>query len=468
VGAGLAACRAGNAEHDFQTGGQIPWSDDMNRRDFMKSTVLAGAAAAVGARAAGAAVQPSDRIRVGFIGCGARAHQLLEAALAMPAIEVVGLCDAYAGRAERANARAGGGATIYRDYKELLANPAIDAVFIVSPDHWHKTMTLDAVAAKKDAYIEKPLSFNVEDGLAMVEAVRRSDRVLEVGSQGVSAPEMGKARELVKAGKIGRPVMVRAAYNRNSDSGAWLYPIPPDASPQTVNWEQFLGPAPKRPFDLDRFFRWRCYWDYSGGIATDLFVHLVSWLHFVVDARMPKAVVATGETYRYKATHEVPDTVSALLTYPEGFTANLTCTFANEQGAESGLEILGTEGSLIIRGGTLTFKSEPRREDNRWVVASWPEALERAYYADPKVQAVESPSLWPPKAVGGVESWSALGRDDTYTHIENFFSSVRSRKQPVEDALYGHRAAACAHMVNRAIREKKLVEWDAAAERMKA
>jgi len=441
----------------------------MNRRDFMKTTVLAGAAAAMASRGEASARQAaSERIDVGFIGCGARAHQLLEAVLLMPGIEVVGLCDAYAGRAERARARTGGRATIYRDYKELLGNPQIDAVFIVTPDHGHKPMMLDAIAARKDVYIEKPLSFNVEDGLAMVEGARRSDRIVQVGSQGVSAPEMAKARDLVKAGKIGRPVVVRAAYNRNSDSGAWLYPIPPDANEQTVNWEQFIGPAPKRAFDLNRFFRWRCYWDYSGGIPTDLFVHLVSWLHFVVDARAPKAVVATGETYRYKATHEVPDTVNALLTYPEGFTANLTCTFANEQGAESGLEILGTEGSLIIRGGTLTFKPEPRREDNRWVVASWPEALERAYYDDPKVQKVESPFTWPAQAVGGVESWSAEGRDDTYAHIANFFSSVRTRTQPVEDALYGHRAAACAHMVNRSIRERKLVEWDAAAERMKA
>ena len=118
-----------------------------------------------------------------------------------------------------------------------------------------------------------------------------------------------------------------------------------------MNWDQFLGPAPKRPFDLERFFRWRCYWDYSGGVATDLFVHLVSWLNFATDAKMPKAIVATGENYRYKKTHEVPDTVNALLLYPEGFTANLCCTFNNAQGAESGLEILGNEGSLLLRDG---------------------------------------------------------------------------------------------------------------------
>jgi predicted dehydrogenase len=440
----------------------------MNRRDFMKTTVVATAATAIGTKAAAKTTQANDRLQVGYIGCGARAHQLLDATLAVPGVEVVGLCDAYAGRVDRAKARTNGRAVIHRDYKELLADPAIDAVFIVTPDHWHKTMLLDAVAAKKDVYIEKPLTFTVEDGLAMLDAVKASDRIVQVGSQGVSSPEYAKARELIKAGKIGKVVMARAAYNRNSDSGAWLYPIPPDASPKTVNWEQFLGPAPKRPFDLERFFRWRCYWDYSGGVATDLFVHLVSWLHFAVDAKAPKMVVATGENYRYTRTHEVPDTVNALLTYPEGFTANLTCTFNNEMGAESGMEILGTEGSLILRGGTMTFKPEPRREDNRWVVASWPEALERAYYSDPKVQAVESPFLWDPKVVGAGETWRPEGRDDTYTHIDNFFKSVRARKQPVEDAVFGHRAAACAHMVNRSIREKRFVEWDAAGERMKA
>jgi predicted dehydrogenase len=279
---------------------------------------------------------------------------------------------------------------------------------------------------------------------------------------------MAKARELVAAGKIGQVTLVRAAYNRNSASGAWLYPIPPDANPQSVNWEQFLGPAPRRPFDLNRFFRWRCYWDYSGGIATDLFVHLVSWLHFVVGAKAPRAVVATGENYRYKSTHEVPDTVNALLSYPEGFTANLTCTFNNELGAESGLEILGTKGSLILRGGAVTFKPELAREDNRWIVDSWPEALARAYYDDPKIKAVETPGSWDPQVIGGTESWRAEGRDDTYTHIANFFSSVKSRRQPIEDALFGHRAAACAHMVNRSIRDRRVVEWDAAGERMKA
>jgi len=437
----------------------------MNRRDFMKKTMLAGAAgasaSALGAEvsAAGARLQANDRLQVGFIGCGARAHQLMPDVLAQPGVEIVAFSDAYTGRVERAMSRTGGKATVYRDYRELLANPSVDAVFIVTPDHWHKAMTVDALAAKKDIYLEKPMSYNIADGQAILDAAKQSDRIVQVGSQGVSAPAIAKAREMIKAGRLGQVVMVRASYNRNGDSGAWLYPIPPDASPSTVNWEQFLGPAPKRPFDLERFFRWRCYWDYSGGVATDLFVHLVSWYHHALDVKAPSTVLAAGANYRYKATHEVPDTVNALLMYPEGLTANLTCTFNNAQGTASGLEILGTEGSLALRGGGLHFTPEVVRNDNRWIVASWPEAAERAYYDDPKVQKVESPFLQPGSLHEGAESWQSEGRDDTFTHIANFFDCVRTRTQPVEDAAFGHRAAACAHLVNQSIREKKIVEW---------
>jgi predicted dehydrogenase len=436
----------------------------MNRRDFMKSTVAAGATAAF-ARPGEAAVPPSDRLTVAFIGCGARAHEHMDVVTSMAGVEVAAVADAYTGRAERARMRTGGRATIVRDYREILANPGIDAVFVVTPDHWHKTMVVEALAAKKDVYVEKPMSYSIEDGLAMVAAAKKSDRIVQVGSQGVSGADMAKARELVKAGRIGQVVMVRAAYNRNSASGAWLYPIPPDASPSTVNWDQFIGPAPKRPFDLERFFRWRCYWDYSGGVATDLFVHLVSWMNFVTDAKMPKGIMATGENYRFKKTHEVPDTVNALLLYPENFTANLCCTFNNAHGSESGLEVLGTDGSLLIRNGGVTFRPESKREDNRWVVRSWPEALERAYYSDPKIQAIESPDTWPAQTTPGEERWGTEGHNDTYAHIANFFDCVRTRKQPYEDVVFGHRAAACAHMVNRSIKEKRMIDWDFSAEK---
>lgn len=437
----------------------------MHRRDFLRSTVIAGAAAGLGtpavAQTAGTRQgAPSDRLRVGFIGTGARAHQLIDAALAVPGLEVVSLCDAYTGRAERARARSGGRAAIVADHRAVLDDRNVDAVFIVTPDHWHRQMTLDALDAGKDIYLEKPMTYAVDEGRDMIAAVHRTKRVLQVGSQGVSGAQAVQAREVVRSGRLGQITLVRATFNRNSAAGAWVYPIPPDANSQTVDWGRFLGPAPQRPFSLERFFRWRCYWDYSGGLATDLFVHLVTQVHYVMDVEMPSQVVAAGATHRWKDTHEVPDTIDAVLTYPQGFTVTLGCTL-NSTGGDEGVHIFGTKGALHLTGDETIFRAETTGEDNRWVVRSWPEALERAYYADPKVQAVESPFLQRQTSSSAGERWVTRGEDDTVAHIRAFADAVRSRAKPVEDARFGHHAAACAHMVNTSLREGRVVKWDA-------
>jgi predicted dehydrogenase len=174
---------------------------------------------------------------------------------------------------------------------------------------------------------------------------------------------------------------------------------------------------------------------------------------------MPERIVASGATWRWKDTHEVPDTIDTILTYPH-FTATLSCTLNSEAGSESGIEILGTKGTLRMRGGGLELTAEQPREDNRWVVRSWPETLERAYYADPKVQAVETPDTWRQRATPAAERWSLAGEDETVAHIRNFVEAVRARTTPVEDARFGHHAASCAHMINRAIREERTMRWD--------
>jgi predicted dehydrogenase len=440
----------------------------MDRREFLRNSALAGAAAAFPSSSIlpSQAGPPSDRLRLGFLGMGARAHQLVDAVQSLPNAEIVALCDSYTGRAARGRARTNGRAAIVDDYRRILDDRGIDAVFIVTPDHWHRQMALDALGAGKDVYIEKPMTYAIDEGLEIVQSVDRHKRILQVGSQGVSSAQETKGRELVKSGKLGQITLVRAAFHRNTAGGAWLYPIPPDASERTVNWAQFLGPAPKRPFSLERFFRWRCYWDYSGGIATDLFVHLVTTIHYVMDVAMPDRVFASGATYRWKDTHEVPDTINAVLTYPQGFTVTLACTL-NSAEHESGVDVLGTQGNLRFRGNSVQFVAESPQEDNRWVVRSWPEALEQAYYADPKVQAAETPDTWRQRAVGQSEQWGTTGEDDTVAHIRGFFDAVRTRKQPVEDARAGHRAAACAHMVNRSIRTGQVVEWDPARDTIK-
>jgi predicted dehydrogenase len=294
----------------------------------------------------------------------------------------------------------------------------------------------------------------------MIAAAKESGRVLQVGSQGMSSKTEETARDFVRSGRLGKVTMIRATYNRNTRSGAWLYPIPPDAGEQTVEWAAFLGPAPKRPFSLERFFRWRCYWDYSGGIATDLFVHLLTSIHFVMDAKMPARVVAMGQNYLHKDTHEVPDTINAVLEYPEGFTVNLSSTFNNEASAESGFEVLGNEGSLVFRDDQMVLRPENAVEGNGWVVSSWPEALEKAYYEDPKVKAAERPDTWAPLTRKQSETFRELGQDATVVHVSRFVESIRQGKPAVEDATMGHHAAAAAHMVNLSLRQRRPLEWN--------
>jgi len=424
---------------------------DLDRRSFLQ----AGAALAAGQLVKAA---PSDRITVGHIGTGARGQELMQAVMANPGTEIVGVVDAYTGRVERAIDRTNGRAKAYATHHDLLVDKSIDAVVVATPDHWHMPIILEALRAGKDVYSEKPLTYRAAEGVAIIEAVRRSGRVLQVGSQGMSGRTQQTAKEWIRSGKLGKITLIRAAYNRNTSEGAWLYPIPPDASPKTVNWEMFLGPAPKVPFSLERFFRWRCYSDYSGGIATDLFVHLCTTIHYLMDARIPARAMAMGELYRWKESRNVPDTLNAILEYPEGFAVSLSSTFNNEFSPQGGFQILGTEGTLVIGDG-VTFYPEKPVLDNRWVVDSWPKALEEAYYKDPKVIATE---VEPAKNYKKPEPQKSndQGPDPTELHFGHFFESVRTRQPYWEDASAGHHAAACAHLINLSARERRMTEWD--------
>ncbi|MDX1979446.1 MAG: Gfo/Idh/MocA family oxidoreductase [Bryobacteraceae bacterium] len=424
----------------------------VTRRNFLQGSATVAAAPSMSFAA-------NDRIQVGIIGAGARSQELMAGLMTLPGAEIVGVVDAYTGRVERTRERVGQKVKPYASHKEMIADKSIDAVVIVTPDHWHKEMVIEAVRNGKDVYCEKPLTYRSAEGMEIVRAAAEAKRIVQVGSQLVSTEAQRKAREMIAAGRLGQVTMIRAAYNRNTASGAWIYPIPPDASPRTVNWDAFLGPAPKRDFSLERFFRWRCYDDYSGGIATDLFVHLCTSIHFMMKATAPSRVMAMGQLYRWKESREVPDTMNALLEYPEGFAVNLSSTFNNELSGGSSFQILGTEGALTLGNG-LTFHPDRTREDNRWIVESWPQRLEREYYQDPKVRAAEVPAAWRPKLDQGLERWEEVGGDMTAAHLSVWLDSIRTRKAPYEDAITGHRAAACAHMVNQSVKQKRQVEWD--------
>ncbi|MBM3813555.1 MAG: Gfo/Idh/MocA family oxidoreductase [Acidimicrobiia bacterium] len=429
------------------------------RRTFLQSAAALAAAAP--------AYAANDKVQVGVIGCGARSHELMAHLMRAGGAEITAVIDAYQGRMERAVDRVGKQARRMGDYKEILADKSIDAVMIVSPDHWHRRMVLDAIAAGKDVYCEKPLTFASTEGVEIVNAAKAAGRILQVGSQGMSSPAQQQAREMIRGGKLGKVTLIRAAYNRNTASGAWIYPIPPDASPKTVNWDMFQGPATKRPFSLERFFRWRCYQDYSGGIATDLFVHLCTTIHFVMNAVMPSKAVAMGQLYRWKESRDVPDTLNAVLEYPEGFAVNLSSTFNNQTSAEGSFQILGTEGALTL-GGELAFYPEAAYEDNRWIVESWPRRLEEAYWKDPKVRETELIYTHKPHLKESIQQMRQVGYDSTVTHLAGWLESIRTRKPHWQDAAAGHHAAACAHMVNQSVKSGRTVEWDFRKDDIKA
>ncbi len=438
----------------------------INRREFLLRSALGGAAAGVGLASNMSNAAPKKaqaggkKITVGMIGVGARAHQLMDNIMQIEGTEIVAVCDAYKGRIERAIERSGGTAAAYRDYKEIIARPEIDVVVVATPDHWHKVMCIDALEAGKDVYCEKPLTYTVDEGVEIVKAVKKTGRILQVGSQGMSSMIQRKAREIIRSGRLGNVTTIRATWNRNTASGAWIYPIPPDASRRTVDWDMFLGSAPRRPINMERFFQWRCFEDYSGGISTDLFVHLCTTIHFIMDAKVPSKAIGLGELYRWKESRDVPDTINGVLEYPEGFVVNLSGTFNNQSSEGSGFHIMGTKGSIQLGGSSLEFIAEHPVDNNDWIVRSWTSEMEKAYYDDPKTKASEAPSSWEPSVNQIAEVYREVGTGSGILHFQHFFDCVRTRKQPIQDAAAGHHAAACAHMINVSANEKRFIYWD--------
>lgn len=308
---------------------------------------------------------PNDRVNLAFIGFGIRGNILLEAAKQTGQANLVAVSDCYQGHLDRAKERTDGKIeTNFAQYKKFLDRKDIDAVVLAPPDHWHLPMVLDALSAGKDVYIEKPMTQHIEDGPKMIAAAKRYNRIVQAGSQWISSTQHKKAKELVASGKLGKVTKIVASYNRNSSNGAWNYPVPPDLkNGVNFNWEEWLGSAPKVPYDPERVFRYRKYWDYSGGISTDLFVHLINSIHFIMGVEMPQSVVATGGILFRKDGREVPDTLDALFEYAEGFHVNMASTFNSASTADQGIQLLGTDASLtILLGSAMTFapNTKPR------------------------------------------------------------------------------------------------------------
>jgi predicted dehydrogenase len=421
----------------------------------------ASAAARPGTLLSGARpVAPSDTIRFASIGTGIRGCEHLEASLSVPGVKCVAVCDLYDSRhtaAQEAVQNPSVPAT--RDYRTILDRKDVDTVLIAATDHQHRHIFEDACAAGKDVYCEKPMSHTVEDGFAMVAAAQKNNRIIEVGSQRVSSILYAKAKEIYDSGKLGEVFSINAYWDRNSPSGAWVYPIPPNASEQTIDWTTFLGSAPKVPFDPIRFFRWRCYKDYGEGLGGDLFVHLISGIHYITGTTAPAIrAQSSGGLFHFKDGREFPDLIETLYDYPN-FRVTLRCNLNNDGGEFIGF--YGTKGTMIIKDATLSYKPQDTRpEPEGYSIGGWPAVLRNQYLKEWHAQHPEpAPLTWNVDAEG--ESYALpAGYSDTVDHQTNFYNAVRSRKPVVENEVFGNNAAIGCHLANFAYFNNDVAVWD--------
>jgi len=442
-----------------------------SRREFLKIAAAAGVAGAAATErltAAGTtngvqAVPPGERIQIALIGAGGQGMSDTRTALRVPGVELVAVADVYDGRLKRSREIWGDHIFATRDYREVLARPDVDAVIIATPDHWHATISIDAMRAGKDVYVEKPMVQDIEEGPRVIEAAKATSRILQVGSQRVSSIIYSKARDLFRSGAIGELNFVEAWWHRNSSMGAWQYTIPPDATPETVDWNRFLGDAPKRPFEPIRLFRWRNYRDYGTGIPGDLFVHLFSGIHYVLDSVGPTRVMATGGLRYWQDGRDVPDVVLGLYDYPKtaahpAFTLILKVNFADGGGGEGHLfRFAGPDGVITIGGSGVTLARQERPKDPGFTVDTFTQAIQDAVVREHRAKFPDRAELRP----GAETVYNAPGGySDTFDHFRNFFDAVRSRQPVIEDATFGYRAAGPALLTNQSYFERKPVEWD--------
>jgi len=418
---------------------------------------VAGAAAAFASTAMARAssklnparvIGANDRINVAVIGTGGRGFYVAErfqryAEQVKPnACQIVGVCDVYQKRVSLAKERFKCKGTL--DYREILADKDVDAVIVATPDHWHAPIALEAMDKGKDVYLEKPMCHTIEEVRALIHKVRETGRVVQVGSQTTSGDQWWKARRAIADGMIGRMIMSQGSYHRNSVEGEWNWKIDPEAGPNAqgdnfVDWKMWLGRAPKRPWDADRFFRFRKYWDYSGGIATDLFFHVMAPLNICWgEPQYPLRVAGSGGIYVFKDEREVPDTFHLVAEYPKGFSVVLSSTMANSE------HIPGT-----VRGheGTVVMVEHGRFEEYTPYITVKPER--RVISAEYKAKFGDQPIRI------DIEN-----KDVMMAHIGNFLECMRTRQKPTLDVETAARAQVAITMSVMSYRQGKVLYFD--------
>lgn len=395
-----------------------------------------------------------DLVRFGIIGVGTEGSALLRSAVTLPAVKCVAASDLYDGRHTLAKEIAGADVRTSRNYHDVLDDKSIQCVIVATPDFWHKQVVVDALAAGKDVYCEKPMSHSLAEGEEMVQAVQGSGgKFVQVGSQRVSSAVFGKAHELVSAGAIGDLMQVELQLGRNSPDGAWEYPPPPDLSPENLDWITWQKDVPKKPFDPLIFARWRCWHEYGTGMAGDLMVHLVSGMQFVTGINaIPDQATTVAGIYRWKDGRNMPDVQSTVLQYGK-IPVNVRLTLATDTPEIT--RIMGTHGVVEIANNSVTCIPQLGIDTSpSYYSQSYPDAMRSQY--DREWHAKNDPILaahpTPAPTVYRGPSWDDLG-----PHLAVFFNAVRTRQPVVEDVVFGHHAAAACHMANASYFQEKTI-----------
>jgi predicted dehydrogenase len=409
---------------------------NLSRREFIRATAGATAVAAATTTfpfvSRGRVVGANDRIGVGVIGTGGRGNTHLATVQKLikagENLQIVAVCDAYRYRLNEAAKPSG--ARTYMKHRELLADPAVDVVCIATPDRLHVPQAIDAIRAGKDVYCEKPMGHWSQFDLCreFCDETKKLQRVVQVGNQGNSSPAWGKVRDLVQKGVVGRLQHVQAGYYRLGDWGERM-PIPdPDAKPgPDLDWEAFLGDAPKVPFTVERFFSWRRYLDYAGGPCTDLFPHVFTPFVSALGLNYPSLAVASGGIFKFNTyDREVPDTFNMCVDFPEKVSVVLVCTLANQYVTEPAIR--GDEGTLTLQNA-----------------GGWESGF-------------DSITVIPAK--GKSETVPGLKTEATSLHWKNFIHCVRTREKPVSDVEFALKVQAALNMSMLAFLNKKVAQFD--------
>ncbi len=399
-----------------------------NRREFLEQLGLTGLVLA-GQAATARGYAANETLGIGCIGTGGRCQALMRALSEVDGARIVAVADVWDQHLDAGKRLAAEGAFATKNYHDVLARKDVDAVIIGTPDHLHVPITIDACAAGKDVYVEKPLTHDLAEGAAVIDAQNKYQRIVQVGMQQRSMPHFQKAFEIIKGGDIGDIHKVHLTWNRNQPRWARdKYNI----DPATVDWKAFLGSARQQPFDEYRFRNWRWFWDFGGGILTDLMVHHIDIAHWFLGLDHPQTATTIGDTFKAKDLWETPDTTQTLLQYPQReVQVYFEGTFVNARNGEM-LEFMGSEATLYLDRGRYEIHPERNKKikPSELVLGHGPRGAD--FYNLPKGEVL---------------------------HLANWVQCIRSRNKPNAPAEAGVSAASAAHLGNIALRSGQVAHW---------